>query len=74
MHQALILIARAISLARDHWRRTVGRRRLLSGKIAVPEEHVEQLEAEIALRRARFLPVPGLRRPHYRHHERPEIL
>jgi hypothetical protein len=31
MHQALILIARAIALAHDHWRRSVGRRLSLSG-------------------------------------------
>ena len=74
MQEALILIAQAISLAHDHWRRTVGRRRPLSGKIAVLEERVEQLEAENRLLRARFLRVPGLRRPHYRRHERLEIL
>ena len=74
MPEALILIAQAISLAHDHWRRTVGRRRPLSGKIAVLEEHVEQLEAEVALLRTRLLRIPGMRRPHYRRHERLEIL
>jgi putative transposase len=74
MHEALILVARAIALAHDHWRSTVGRRRPLSGKIAVLEERVRQLEAEGALLRSRFLRLPGLRRPHYRHHERLEIL
>ena len=40
MHQALILIARAIALAHDHWRRSVGRRLSLSGHVAVLEERV----------------------------------
>lgn len=74
MHEALILIARAIALAHDHWRSTVGRRRPLSGRIAVLEERVQQLEMENALLRSRFLRIPGLRRPHYRRHERQEIL
>jgi len=38
MHQALILIACAIALAHDHWRRSVGRRLSLSGHIAVLQE------------------------------------
>jgi hypothetical protein len=58
MHEALILIAHAIALAHDHWRRTVGRRRPLHGRIAVLEEHVERLEAENRLLRARF-PAPS---------------
>jgi transposase len=74
MHEALILIAQAISLAHDHWRRTVGRRRPLSGKIAILLERVERLEAENALLRSRFFRIPGLRRPHYRRNERLEIL
>lgn len=74
MHEALLLVARAIALAHDRWRSTVGRRGPLSGQIAVLEERVRQLEAEGALLRARFLRVHGLRRPHYRHHERLEIL
>ncbi len=74
MHEALILFARAIALAHDHWRRSVGRRRPLSGKIAVLEERVEQLEAENGLLRARFARVASRRRPHYRPHERLEIL
>ena len=74
MHEALLLVARTITLAHDHWRGAIGRRRPLSGKIAVLEELDRQLEAEGALLRARFLRVPGLRRPHYRQHERLEIL
>jgi len=74
MHEALILIARAISLAHDHWRRTIGRRRPLSGKIAVLVEHEQCLEAENMLLRARLLRVPARRRPHYQPHERLEIL
>ena len=70
MHEALILVARAIALAHDHWRWTVERRRPRSGKIAVLEERVRQLEAEGALLRSRFLRLPGRRRPHYRQHER----
>ena len=46
MHEALILIARASAFAHDHWRECVGRRQALSGKIAVPQEHVPRLEAE----------------------------
>jgi len=38
MYEALILIARSIALAHDRWRTTVGRRRPLSGKIAVLDE------------------------------------
>jgi transposase InsO family protein len=74
MHEALILIARAIALAHDRWRARVGTRRPLSGKIAVLEERVQRLEAENALLRARFLRLPARRRPHYRPHERLEIL
>ncbi|MDJ0974707.1 MAG: DDE-type integrase/transposase/recombinase [Planctomycetota bacterium] len=74
MHHALVLIARAIALAHDHWRRTIGRRRLLSGKIAVLEERVQQLRAENALLRTRLLRIPAKRRPHYRRSERLEIL
>jgi len=62
MHEALILITRAMALAHDHWRTTVGRRRQLSGKVAVLEERVQQLETENALFRSRLLRVPGLRR------------
>ena len=74
MHHALILIARAIAFAHDHWRGTIGRRRPLSGKIAVLEEHVQRLRAENALLRVRWLRVPAKRRPHYRRSERMEIL
>jgi transposase InsO family protein len=74
MHQALILIARAIALAHDHWRRSVGRRLSLSGQVAVLEERVQRLEAENALLRARLVRVPARRRPRYRAHERLEIL
>jgi transposase-like protein len=74
MHQALILIARAIALAHDHWRRSVGRRLFLSGNVAVLEERVRRLEAENALLRARLIRVPARRRPRYRAHERLEIL
>jgi transposase-like protein len=74
MHQALIVIARAIALAHDHWRRSVGRRLSLSGQIAVLEERVRRLEAENAPLRARLVRVPARRRPRYRAHERLEIL
>ena len=74
MHQALLLVASAIALAHDRWRQHVGRRRLLSGRIAVLEERVARLEAESTLLRSRFLRVPGRRRPHYRRHERLDIL
>ena len=74
MHKALILIARAIALAHDHWRRSVGRRLSLSGHVAVLEERVRRLEAESALLRARLGRVPARRRPRYRAHERLEIL
>ena len=74
MHEVLIFIARAIAHAHDRWRLTIGRRRSLSGKIAVLEERVTRLEAESALLRARFLRMPGRRRPHYRRHERLDIL
>lgn len=62
MHEAMILIASAITRANDHWRRRSGRRRSLSGEIAVLEERVAQLEDENALLRSRFLRVPGIRR------------
>lgn len=74
MHEALILIARAIALAHDHWRAIIGRRRPLSGKIAVLVEQVQRLRAENTLLRARSLRVPAKRRPHYRRNERLEIL
>jgi len=74
MHQALILIARAIALAHDHWRRSVGRRLSLSGHVAVLQENVRRLDAENALLRARLGRVPARRRPRYRAHERLEIL
>jgi hypothetical protein len=74
VHQALILIVRAIALAHDHRRRSVGRRLFLSGHVAVLEERVRRLEAENALLRARLVRVPARRRPRYRAHERLEIL
>ena len=74
MHQALLLVASAITLAHDRWRQHVGRCRTLSGKIAVLEERVARLQAESDLLRSRFLRVPGRRRPHYRRHERMDIL
>ncbi len=74
MHEALILIARAIALANDRWRTTIGRRRPLSGEIAVLEERVQRLEEESTLLRARLLRVPPRRRPHYRRNERLDIL
>ncbi|MHC4223933.1 MAG: DDE-type integrase/transposase/recombinase [Planctomycetota bacterium] len=74
MHQALILIARAIALAHDHWRRSIGRRLSLSGQLAVLKEKVSRLDAENALLRARLLRVSARRRPRYRAHERLEIL
>lgn len=61
MHQGLILIARAISFAHDHWRRTIGRRRPLSGRIGVLEERVARLEAENNLLWSRFLRVHRLK-------------
>ena len=63
MHEALTWIARAIALAHDHWRTTFGRRRPLSGKIAVLEEQVQRLRVENDLLRARWLRVPAKRRP-----------
>ena len=74
MHQALIVIARAIVLAHDHWRRSIGRRLSLSGHVAVLEEKVSRLVAESALLRARLGRVPARRRPRCRAHERLEIL
>ncbi|MHC4137403.1 MAG: DDE-type integrase/transposase/recombinase [Planctomycetota bacterium] len=74
MHQALIVIARAIALAHDHWRRWVGQRLSLSGHVAVIEERVRRLEAENALLRARLGRVPARRRLRYLAHERLEIL
>jgi putative transposase len=74
MNQALILIGRAIALAHDHWRRSVGRRLSLASHIAVLEERIGRLEAQIALLRARLVRVPARRRPRYRAHERLEIL
>jgi putative transposase len=72
--QALILIARAIALAHDHWRRSVAKRLSLSGHVAVLEERVERLEAQNALLRTRLARVCARRRPRYRAHERLEIL
>jgi len=74
MHEALITIARMIALAHDHWRATVGRRRPLSGKVAVLEEQAQRLRAECALLRARTQRLRPTRRPHYRRNERLEIL
>ena len=74
MHQALLLIAAAIATAHDRWRLGVARRRSLSGKIAALEERVARLEAEGDLITARFLRLPNTRRPHYRPHERMDIL
>ena len=74
MHEALIVIARAISFAHDRWRLTIGRRRPLSGRIGILEERVRRLEVESTLRRTRLRRLPARRRPHYRRHERLEIL
>lgn len=61
-------------MAHDHWRSTIGRRRPLSGKIAVLEEQVQRLRAENALLRARLLRISAKRRPHYIRNECLEIL
>ena len=74
MHQALLLVATAIARAHDRWRLGRARRSTLSGSIAVLEERLARLEAENALLGARFLRVPGRRRPHYRRSERMDIL
>jgi putative transposase len=74
MHEALLVIARAIALAHDHWRSAIGRRRPLSGRISNLEERVRRLEAENDLLRARFRRLPPRRRPRYLPHERLEIL
>ena len=74
MHKALLFIATAIARAHDAWLLTLGRRLSLTGRVALLEEHVARLEAESDLLRARFLRVPGRRRPHYRRHERMDIL
>ncbi len=74
MHEALLLIARVIGCAHDRWRRTIGRHRPLSGKIAILEERVRRFEAENDLLRARFRRLPPRRRPRYLPHERLEIL
>jgi len=74
MHEALILIALAVALARDRWPSTVGRRRPFSGKISVLEEQVQRVEAESALLRARLRRIPPRRRPRYRPHQRLENL
>jgi len=63
MRRALIRIARAIALAHDRWRRSVGRRLSLSGHVATLEERVSQLEAANALLKARLTRVPARRRP-----------
>ena len=74
MHEALITIAGMIALAHDHWRATAGRRRPLSGKVAVLEEQAQRLRAECALLRARMRRIRPMRRPHHRRSERIEIL
>ena len=74
MHQALLLVATAIARAHDHWRWHIGRRPSLAGKIAVLEERAAQLHKMAPLLRIRFLRIPGRRRPHYRRHERLDIL
>ena len=74
MYRALLIIASAIRCAHGRWRERVGRRRSLSGKITMLEERVQRLEAENDLLRSRFLRIPGHRRPHYRRHERMDIL
>ena len=74
MHEAPLLVAQAIWLAHDHWRRGASRHGPLSGKIAMLEERVARLETETGLMRSRLLRVPGRRRPHYRRHERMDIL
>lgn len=74
MHEALLIIARAIALAHDHWRSAIGRRRPLSGRISSLEERVKRLEAENDLLRARFRRLPPRRRPRYLPYERLEIL
>ena len=74
MHHALLLVAATIARGHDLWRERAGRRFPLSGRVAMLEERVARLEAENSLLRNRFLRVPGKRRPHYRRHERLDIL
>ena len=69
-----MILGRAIALAHDHWRRSVGRRFSRSAHIAVLEERIARLEAENALLRTRLLRVPARSRPRYRAHERLDIL
>ena len=74
MHQAILLVAAAVSRAHDAWLLRLGRRRSLAGRVAHLEERVARLAAENAVLRARFLRVPGRCRPHYRRHERMDTL
>ena len=74
MHHALVLVAAAIAHAHDAWLVTLGRRLSLTGRVALLEDRVARLETEAALLHSRFLRVPGRRRPHYRRHERMDIL
>jgi len=74
MQQILLLVGRALALAHERWRMTLGQRLSRAARIAVLEERVERLERELAIVRARFLRVPAPNRPRFRPAERLEIL
>jgi putative transposase len=73
MHDALLFIAATIARAHDRCLLRLARRHQ-AGELVSLQERVARLEAENAILRARFLRVPARRRPHYRRHERMDIL
>jgi hypothetical protein len=73
MHDALLFIATANARAHDCYLLRLARRHQ-AGKLVRLQERVARLEAENAILRARFLRLPARRRPHYRRHERMDIL
>jgi putative transposase len=74
MIHALLLVAREIALAHDHWLAALARRRPLAAENAALRETVERQRAQIELLRARLLRLHPRRRPRYRRWERLAIL
>lgn len=74
MVRALLLVAREIALAHDHWRARFARRRPLAAENAALRETVDRQRAQIELLRARLLRLHPRRRPRYRAWERLAIL
>jgi putative transposase len=74
MVHALLLVARWIAVAHDHWRTSVADGRPRDVEIALLKERLERVRSENDILRERLARIDPRRRPHYRPWERMRIL